>query len=91
MKKTLVLFLMVCGIILTNSIQAKNLDNINEVWQNKNSQSWTETQDISTSSDLNAEASPPASSLIILVIVGFFLAKKHLNLAKKHRDIAKKH
>lgn len=91
MKKTLVLFLMVCGIILTSSIQAKNLDNIDGVWQNKNNQSLTEIKDISESSDLNTNANlPRASILVILVIIGFFFAKKHLDIAKKHRDFTKK-
>ena len=91
MKKALVLFLMICGIVLTSSIQAKKLDNINGVWQNNNNQNLTATQDISEPSDLNVKTIPSAPGLIILIIVGFFFAKKHQNLAKKHRDLANKH
>jgi len=91
MKKTLILFLMICGIVLTSSIQAKNLDNSNEVWQNENTPILTATQGTSEASDLNTPASPPAAGLLILAIVGFFFAKKHQNIAKVHRDLAKKH
>lgn len=93
MKKTLVLFLIACGIVFTSNIQAKNLDNINEVWQNSSSQSLVATQDISEDRDLNTQAPLPASGLIILIIliiVGLFFAKKHQNLAKKHQNLAKK-
>ena len=91
MKKTLVLFLLVCGIVLTSSIQAKNLDNINGAWQNKNSQSLTTTQDISDPGALNTKDTFSRFSLIILVIVGFFFAVKHQDLTKEYRDLAKKH
>ena len=91
MKKILVLLLMVWSIVLTGSIQAESLDNINGVWQNKNTQNLAVIQDISESSDLNNRAYSPVFSLIVLVIVGFFFAKKHQNIAKVHQELAKKH
>ena len=91
MKKALVLFLIICGIVLTSNIQAKNLDNIDGIWQNKNSQSLTTTRDTLEPHGLDAKVNPTTPSLIILIIIGFFLAKKHQNLAKKHRNLAKKH
>lgn len=88
MKKTLILLLIICGIALSSSIQASN---INGAGKNKNTQSVTEIIDISDSNDLNTSIAPPSSVLIILVIVGFFFAKKHQNLAKKHQDLVKRH
>ena len=82
---------MVCSFILTSSIQAKNLNNIDGVWQNKNNQSLTERKDISESSDLNTNANLPRTSiLVILVIIGLFCTKKNIDFAKKHRDFTKK-
>lgn len=91
MKKTLILFLMICGIVLTSSIQAKNLDNSNEVWQNENPPSLTATQGTSEASDSDTKTTPPASGLLILALVGFFFAKKHQSIAKERQDLAKKH
>lgn len=91
MKKTLVLFLMICGISLTSNIQAKNLDNINGVRQSNNNQRLTETHDISESRNLNTNSTPLPTGLIILIVACFLLAKKHQSIATKHRESAKKH
>ena len=69
----------------------KLANNINGVWENDNSQSLTEIYDISDSNDLNVTTGLPSSVLIILVIIGFFFAKKHQDIVKKHKDLAKRH
>jgi len=91
MKKIMIIFLTVCGIVLSNNIQAKNIDNINGVWLNNNRNGLVVTKDILLPDKSNTELPFPSADLMLLAIIGVFLARKHQSLAKKHCDLAKKH
>lgn len=90
MKKTLIILLTLCGIMLASNIQAKNIDFNNGSSQNENSANLTTLNDASNPSGSNTTIPFPATDLMILAIIGFFFAKKHQSLAKKHRDLTQK-